>query len=129
RVNGGRDTVLTPVCRASFRHSRNVPHARSRNRKVRDMKNKLILVVCLLATSAQWSCAPKKGVSAPSAPASTANAEQEVISLSKDKWRWMAERNIEALDKLFAPEAVFVHMGGTMSKEQELDVIKSGRIQ
>ena len=56
-------------------------------------------------------------------------AEQEVIALSKDKWRWMAERNVEALDKLFAEEAVFVHMGGTMTRSQELEVIKSGRIQ
>jgi hypothetical protein len=43
-------------------------------------------------------------------------AEQEIITLSKDKWRWMAERNVEALDKPFAPEAVFVHMGGTMTR-------------
>lgn len=57
------------------------------------------------------------------------NAEREVIALSKDKWKWMAERNMEALDKLFAEEAVFVHMGGTMTRSQELDVIKSGRIQ
>ena len=41
----------------------------------------------------------------------------------------MAERNVEALDKLFAEEAVFVHMGATMTKSQELDTIKSGRIQ
>jgi Domain of unknown function (DUF4440) len=67
----------------------------------------------------------------PQGPAKTSNssAEQEVIKLSQDKWRWMAERNVEALDKLFAEEAVFVHMGGTMSKSQELDTIKTGRIQ
>jgi hypothetical protein len=57
------------------------------------------------------------------------SAEQEVITLSKDKWRWMAERNVEALDKLFAEEAIFVHMGATMSKSQELNTIKSGGIQ
>jgi hypothetical protein len=67
----------------------------------------------------------------PQAQATTGNstAEQEVITLSKDKWRWMAERNVEALDKLFAEEAVFVHMGGTMNKSQELNTIKSGGIQ
>jgi 4-carboxymuconolactone decarboxylase len=59
----------------------------------------------------------------------TSSLDQEVITLSKDKWRWMAERNVEALDKLFAEEAVFVHMGGTMTRSQELEVIKSGRIQ
>jgi Domain of unknown function (DUF4440) len=63
------------------------------------------------------------------AKTSNSNPEQEVIALSKDKWRWMAERNVEALDKLVAEEAVFVHMGGTMSKSQELDTIKTGGIQ
>ena len=56
------------------------------------------------------------------------NLEQEVINLSKEKWRWMSERKVDSLDALFHEKAVFVHMGGTMSKEQELDVIRSGRI-
>lgn len=56
------------------------------------------------------------------------NLEQEVINLSKEKWRWMSERKVDSLDALFHEESVFVHMGGTMSKEQELDVIQSGRI-
>lgn len=60
---------------------------------------------------------------------SNSSAEQDVIALSKQKWQWMAERNVEALDKLLAEEAVFVHMGATMTKSQELDTIKSGRIQ
>ena len=56
------------------------------------------------------------------------NLEQEVINLSKEKWRWMAERDVETLDALFHEKAVFVHMGGSWGKEQELDVIKSGGI-
>ena len=56
------------------------------------------------------------------------NLEQEVINLSKEKWRWMSERKVDSLAALFHENAVFVHMGGTMSKEQELDVIRSGRI-
>ena len=55
-------------------------------------------------------------------------SEQEVIDLSKEKWRWMSERKVDSLAALFHEKAVFVHMGGTMSKEQELDVIRSGRI-
>lgn len=55
-------------------------------------------------------------------------SEQEVINLSKEKWRWMSERKVDSLDALFHEEAVFVHMGGTMSKEQELNVIRSGGI-
>ena len=56
------------------------------------------------------------------------NLEQEVINLSKEKWRWMSERKVDSLDALFHEKAVFVHMGGTMSREQELDVIRSGGI-
>jgi len=55
-------------------------------------------------------------------------SEQEVINLSKEKWRWMSERKVDSLEALFHEEAVFVHMGATMSKEQELEVIRSGGI-
>jgi hypothetical protein len=57
------------------------------------------------------------------------NLEQEVIDLSREKWRWMSERKMDSLSALIHEKAVFVHMGATMSREQELDVIKSGRIQ
>ena len=86
-----------------------------------------ILGMCLLV----MSVLPAFAQAGPGSAAKTTgtNPEQEVITLSKDKWRWMAERNVEALDKLFAEQAVFVHMGATMTKSQELDTIKSGRIQ
>ncbi len=56
------------------------------------------------------------------------NLEQEVIDLSKEKWRWMAERNVDTLDALFHEKSVFVHMGGAWGKEREIDIIKSGGI-
>lgn len=56
------------------------------------------------------------------------NLEQEVINLSKEKWHWMSERKVDTLDTLFHEKAVFVHMGGSWGKEQELDIIKSGGI-
>ena len=56
------------------------------------------------------------------------NLEQEIINLSKEKWRWMSEREVDTLDALFHKKAVFVHMGGAWGKEQELDIIKSGGI-
>jgi len=55
--------------------------------------------------------------------------EQELISLSREKWRWMSERKVDSLAALFHDEAVFVHMGGTMTRNQELEVIRSGGIQ
>ena len=56
------------------------------------------------------------------------NLEQKVIDLSKEKWRWMSERNIETLDALFHEKSVFVHMGGAWGKEREMEIIKSGGI-
>jgi hypothetical protein len=54
--------------------------------------------------------------------------EQEIIDLSKRKWRWMSERKVDSLDALFHEKAVFVHMGGSWGKERELEIIKSGGI-
>ena len=57
-----------------------------------------------------------------------AKLEQEVIHLSKEKWDWMAARNIEALDALFHEKSVFVHMGGAWGKAREMEIIKGGMI-
>jgi hypothetical protein len=54
--------------------------------------------------------------------------EQEVITLSKEKWSWMSERNVDNLDALFHVKSVFVHMGGSWGKEREMEIIKSGGI-
>ena len=58
----------------------------------------------------------------------TVNLEQEVINLSKEKWRWMSERSVDTLDALFHEKAVFVHMGGAWGKEREIEIIKDGGI-
>lgn len=54
--------------------------------------------------------------------------EQEIITLSKDKWQWMADKNVVALDSVFHEKSVYVHMGGSWGKSKEMDVIKSGAI-
>ena len=56
------------------------------------------------------------------------NLEQELINLSKEKWEWMSARSVDSLDALFHEKSVFVHMGGAWGKEQELEIIKSGKI-
>lgn len=63
-----------------------------------------------------------------SAFAQTSGADQEVIKLSKDKWQWMADKNVDKLKDLFDDKSVFVHMGGSWGKERELEVIGSGGI-
>ena len=76
-----------------------------------------LLGLVVLTMSAQWTSAQQP-----------TSVEQEIIGLSETKWRWMSERNVDSLAVLFHDEAVFVHMGGTMSREQELGVIRSGGI-
>ena len=54
--------------------------------------------------------------------------EQEIIQLSKQKWEWMADKNVDKLSPLFDDKSVFVHMGGSWGKTQEINIIKSGGI-
>jgi hypothetical protein len=77
---------------------------------------KSILALFLIITGAQWSFAQNSVT------------EQEIINLSKQKWQWMADKNVDKLDSLFDAKAMFVHMGGSWGKEQELNVIKTGGI-
>lgn len=55
-------------------------------------------------------------------------AEQEIIDLSKEKWQWMADKDADKLAELFDDQSVFVHMGGSWGKEQEVSIIRSGGI-
>ncbi len=81
----------------------------------------LIPGLCLLVMSVQWSYKQQTKEN----PSAT---EQEIINLSKQKWTWMADKNVESLNGLFDEKSVFVHMGGSWGKTQELDIIKSGGI-
>ncbi len=61
---------------------------------------------------------------------STGNSpeQQEIINLSKQKWSWMADKNVDSLNGLFEDKSMFVHMGGSWGKTQELSTIKGGGI-
>ncbi len=85
-----------------------------------------ILGLCLLLLSVQGAFAQstKRSASATNSP----DAEQEIIRLSKDKWRWMAEKKADTLAALFHEKSMFVHMGGSWGKQQEVNVIRSGGI-
>ena len=74
------------------------------------------LGLLIIILSAHWSFAQDSAT------------EQEIIKLSKDKWQWMSDKNVDALDDLFHEKAVFVHMGGSWGTERELDIIKGGGI-
>lgn len=60
--------------------------------------------------------------------ASRATSEQEIVELSRAKWQWMAEQNVDTLATLFHNQARFVHMSGSWGTERELEIIRSGSI-
>jgi len=67
-------------------------------------------------------------LSAKLAVAQNVSTEQQILNISKAKWQWMSEKNIEKLSPLFHDKAKFVHMSGTWKKNEELDIIKTGSI-
>lgn len=63
-------------------------------------------------------------------PATTTSTKEQqgLINLSKDKWQWMADKNIDKLADLFHEKSKFVHMSGTWKKDEELEITKTGSI-
>ena len=84
-----------------------------------------ILGLFLLITIVQSSYAQNN--TSTSATSNTPE-QQELINLSKTKWQWMADKNVDSLNVLFDDKAMFIHMGGSWGKEPELNTIKSGGI-
>jgi len=81
-----------------------------------------IIGLFFILVSMQWTVAQN------SATKSFTATEQEIVNLSKEKWLWMADKNVEKLAPLFHEKSKFVHMSGTWKKDEELDIIKTGRI-
>lgn len=74
----------------------------------------LIIVFFLIGTSFSFAQSSKD--------------EAIVLQISKDKWLWMADKNVDKLKELFDPKAKFVHMSGTWKTDEELEIIKTGSI-
>lgn len=87
---------------------------------------KLIFIMFLFLVCTQLSNAQQ--TDANSSTISRAPSEQEIVNLSKEKWQWMADKNVDQLALLFHEKSVFVHMGGYWGKEQEINIIKGGGI-
>lgn len=60
--------------------------------------------------------------------AQSSSIEQDVETLSKAKWQWMADKDVAKLATLFHDRSKFVHMSGTWKKDEELEIIESGSI-
>jgi hypothetical protein len=74
----------------------------------------LIIVFFLLGTSFSFAQSSKD--------------ETIILQISKDKWLWMSDKNVDKLKELFDPKAKFVHMSGTWKTDEELEIIKTGSI-
>lgn len=83
-----------------------------------------ILGLCFFVLGMQWSYAQNANTST-AKPGST---EQKIMLLSKEKWQWMADKNVDKLAPLFHDQSKFVHMSGTWKKAEELEIIKTGSI-
>ena len=85
----------------------------------------------LVGLCARLFCVASSAGAQQPAPAPTApptKEEQELLDLSRTKWRWMSEKKADTLAALFDDKAVFVHMGGAWGKTQEVEIIRSGGI-
>jgi 23S rRNA pseudoU1915 N3-methylase RlmH len=87
-----------------------------------------ILGLFLLIISVQSSYAQQPPTETIKTAANNTSEQQEIINLSKQKWDWMADKNADSLNMLFDDKSMFVHMGGSWGKAQELATIKSGGI-
>jgi len=60
--------------------------------------------------------------------AQSTSIEEEIKELSKQKWLWMADKNVDKLATFFHDKSKFVHMSGSWKKDRELEIIESGSI-
>ena len=79
------------------------------------MKSSIIAVLLIFLCS-QWCVAQ------------SSTTEQQIKDISKAKWQWMADKNVDKLATLFHDKSKFVHMSGTWKKDEELNIIKTGSI-
>src|ERR1700754_3581423 len=89
------------------------------------MKKNILLSVLILVSMYVGHAQPHESIQT-----STNNTpdQKEVIELSKQKWNWMADKNVDSLNTLFDDKSMFIHMGGSWGKSQELTTIKDGGI-
>ena len=79
-----------------------------------------ILGLSFLVMSVQSSYAQQPPTETIKTATNNTPEQQEIINLSKQKWDWMADKNVDSLNVLFDDKSMFVHMGGSWGKTQEL---------
>jgi hypothetical protein len=91
-------------------------------KKLKNSRMKLLILgLSLLMIGMQEVCAQKE-------KSNEEQTKQELIALCRQKWLWMADKEMAQLDSLFDEQAVFIHMGGAGDKAQEMTTIEKGFI-
>jgi Domain of unknown function (DUF4440) len=112
---------------ASFLHNRMAANAPGEHQETENIRMKAALLgLCFLIATATSAVAAQQPPTTPAAPPT--KAEQELLDLSRTKWRWMSEKKADTLATLFHDKSVFVHMGGAWGKDREVEIIRSGGI-
>lgn len=88
----------------------------------------LLFILFSIIISMQSSIAQQPPSGAITTATDNSPEQQELINLSKQKWQWMADKNVDSLNELFDEKSMFIHMGGTWGKTQELTTIRDGGI-
>ena len=87
-----------------------------------------LFLLTMIAQSAYAQQSPPPPTETIQTATSHTPEQQEIINLSNKTWDWMADKNVDSLKNLFDDNSMFVHMGGTWGKTQELAAINSGSI-
>jgi 4-carboxymuconolactone decarboxylase len=87
-----------------------------------------VLTIGFVAALAVPSRAQAESTKAAPTAKAAEDTDTVLLDLSKQKWTWMAEKNVDALEGLFHEKSVFTHMGGSWPRKRELEIIKSGGI-
>ena len=70
-----------------------------------------LLILLLLTLSVQSSFAQQPPTETIKTSTNNTPEQQEIINLSKQKWDWMADKNVDSLNVLFDDKAMFCTHG------------------
>ncbi|MDR0685985.1 MAG: nuclear transport factor 2 family protein [Dysgonamonadaceae bacterium] len=92
------------------------------------MKRKILKLTVIILGLGLFTVSVPQEVCAQEEKSDDEQTKQELIALCKQKWLWMADKDMAKLDSLFDGQSVFIHMGGAGDKAQEMTTIEQGFI-
>jgi hypothetical protein len=81
--------------------------------------------LCFFLMSVQSSYAQQPPTESIKTATNNTPEQQKIINLSKQKWDWMSEKNVDSLNVLFDDKAMFIHMEEPWGKPRNLLPLKA----